>query len=196
MTKDHMSWCYHHFIEDYGEKYSPKMAGVISFCTKRSSTCTIACFLLSFFSSYFFTCRWIFCLCCSFLGRFKFGWDSCFLQCLLRATNVQPSSLYNIDSLSKQRWKRVSWRDTCACFDLDNSHWIVPTHVPSVLGGTCNGTGSKDPNVTIAYLTLLLQLDLDKFFFALQVSLWDFLRWNISPSDDWRFNGNDNSSSH
>ena len=30
-------------------KNSPKVIGVMSFCTKRSSTCTISCFLLGFF---------------------------------------------------------------------------------------------------------------------------------------------------
>ena len=123
----------------------------MSFCTKRSSTCTISCFLLGFFSSFFFRYRRIFCLCCSFLGRFKHGWDSCFSCGLLHVTNVQHSLLYDIDSLSKQKWIMVSSCDICVCFDLGNSHWIVLVHVPSVLGGTCNGTGSKDPNMIVAW---------------------------------------------
>ena len=94
-------------LKKSGGKYSPKVTEVISFCTKRSPFCTIVCFLLGFFSS-FFECRWIFCLHCSFIRVSGYGWDSCFLQVLLHVTNVQPFSLYDIDSLSEQRWRRVS----------------------------------------------------------------------------------------
>ena len=81
-------------LKNPGGKYSPKVIGVMNFCTKKSSTCTIACFLLGFFSSFFFRYRLIFFLCCSF----GYGWDSCFLWGLLHVTNVQLSSLYDIDS--------------------------------------------------------------------------------------------------
>ena len=84
-----------------GRKYYLKVTMVMSFCTNMSSTCTISCFLLGFFSSFFFRHQRIFCLYCSFLGRFRYGWDYCFLWGLLRVTNVQPSSLYGIDSLLK-----------------------------------------------------------------------------------------------
>ena len=40
-------------LTNSGGKYSPKVIGVMSFCTNRSSTCIIACFLLGFFSCFF-----------------------------------------------------------------------------------------------------------------------------------------------
>ena len=151
MTRDHMSWCHHPLLKNSEGKYSFKVIGVMSFYTKRSSTCTIVCFLLGSFSSFFFACRWIFCLCCSFLRRFGYEWDSCFLQGLLCVTNIQPPSLYNIDSLSKYKWRRVSWHDTYVCFGFDDLHWIVLVHAPSVLGGPCKETGLRNPNVIVAW---------------------------------------------
>ena len=114
-------------------KYSLRMIGVMCFWTKRSSICTIACFLSTFFFSFFFKCWWVFHSCCRILGRLGYECNTCFLRGLFRVTNVQPYSSYDIDLVSKQRRRRLCWHDTCVCFGFGDSHWIILAHAPSFL---------------------------------------------------------------
>ena len=128
-----MSLYHHPLSKNFGGKYSPKLIEVMSFCTQRLSTCTIICFLLNFFSSFFFECQWTLCLHCPLLGRFRYEWNYCFLRGFVCITTIQPSSPHNIDSLSKQRLRGVSKHSTYVCLGLGDLHWIVDYYSKSAI---------------------------------------------------------------
>ena len=162
--------------------------GVMSFCTKRLSTYTIFCFLLGFFFQILTN-----------ILLMLFLWVGMGFLFLVRSSSCHQCPIF----FTIWHWfiiiaevKKVSWYDTCVCFSFDDLHWIVPAHAPSVLGGTCNETWSKDPNVIVAWFDSTTSSRSDEFFLALQVPLWDLLIWNISPPGDWWFDGNDNSLDH
>ena len=132
------------FENNYGKIWCHAIFIVIGESNRCTTCCKIVTFVFkSFCSFYFCGIEWWILNCLD-------QYNSCFLN-LLRVTNVQPFLLYDIDSLLEQRWRKVFQLDTCVCFDLDNSHWIVSAHASSVLGGMCNKTGSKDQNVSVAW---------------------------------------------